>query len=199
MGPAGSMRTAFEVMDRSSISAPKPPKRNVVRIKIISMGPAGSGKSCLIKRYCEEKFVPKYISTIGVDFGVKTVVVDNQQVKVNFWDLAGGQEYFEVRNEFYRDAQGAILAFDVGSRSQFEQMDAWAQESAKFGARDMCVVVCANKTDAKVREVKPKEAQQWAAKNGYLFFETSANTGENVQAAFHALFSTVARNLPKRL
>jgi GTPase SAR1 family protein len=97
------------------------------------------------------QFVPKYISTIGVDFGVKTVVVDNQQVmppqdghkhkrssfasrylpalyisrhdiqtrimvqvKVNFWDLAGGQEYFEVRNEFYRDAQG-VRRFSSGS------------------------------------------------------------------------------------
>jgi GTPase SAR1 family protein len=97
------------------------------------------------------QFVPKYISTIGVDFGVKTVVVDNQQVmppldrhrhkrisfascyppalcisrhdiqtrimaqvKVNFWDLAGGQEYFEVRNEFYRDAQG-VRCLSYGS------------------------------------------------------------------------------------
>eukprot|EP00961_Rhodomonas_salina_P190645 2572429-Rhodomonas_salina.1 len=64
-------------MDRSTVSVPKPPKRNVIRIKIISMGNAGCGKSCLIKRYCEEK---KYISTIGVDFGVKSVVVDGQQV-----------------------------------------------------------------------------------------------------------------------
>jgi GTPase SAR1 family protein len=88
-------------MERSAITVPKPPKRNVIRIKVISMGEAGCGKSCLIKRYCEEKvpflevhnkqaqlklllhllqFVPKYISTIGVDFGVKSVMVDNQQV-----------------------------------------------------------------------------------------------------------------------
>jgi DnaJ homolog subfamily C member 27 len=88
-------------MERSSITVPKPPKRNVIRIKIISMGDAGCGKSCLIKRYCEEKvsfvlkqrerflttfwktqFVSKYISTIGVDFGVKSVMVDNLQVIV---------------------------------------------------------------------------------------------------------------------
>ena len=103
------------------------------------MGEAGTGKSCLIKRYCEEKFVSKYISTIGVDFGgtlfpcthkytkkstrflcilmrmtcfrclaVKSIVVDNHQVKANFWDLAGAAEYFEVRNEFYRDAQVCV-------------------------------------------------------------------------------------------
>mmetsp|Transcript_49946 Transcript_49946/g.104232 ORF Transcript_49946/g.104232 Transcript_49946/m.104232 type:complete len:187 (-) Transcript_49946:7-567(-) len=183
-------------MERSAITIPKPPKRNVIRIKVISMGEAGCGKSCLIKRYCEEKFVAKYISTIGVDFGVKSVMVDNQQVKVNFWDLAGGQEYFEVRNEFYKDAQGSILVFDVSSRESFEALDSWAQESVKFGARDMAVVVCGNKTDSKNREVKPKEGQAWAAKNGYLYFETSASTGEAVQAAFQALFSAVVRALP---
>mmetsp|Transcript_23511 Transcript_23511/g.76621 ORF Transcript_23511/g.76621 Transcript_23511/m.76621 type:complete len:115 (-) Transcript_23511:835-1179(-) len=73
-------------MERTSITVPKPPKRNVIRIKIISMGDAGCGKSCLIKRYCEEKFVSKYISTIGVDYGVKSVVVSNQQVQRN-WEI----------------------------------------------------------------------------------------------------------------
>mmetsp|Transcript_32034 Transcript_32034/g.75499 ORF Transcript_32034/g.75499 Transcript_32034/m.75499 type:complete len:188 (+) Transcript_32034:99-662(+) len=185
-------------MDRSTVSVPKPPKRNVIRIKIISMGNAGCGKSCLIKRYCEEKFVQKYISTIGVDFGVKSVVVDGQQVKVNFWDLAGGQEYFEVRNEFYRDAQGALLTFDVGNRDSFAALDLWAQEADKFGAHDMQVVVLANKIDSKNREVKVKEAQAWASKNGFMFYEVSASSGENVPEAFQALFSTVVRNLPKR-
>lgn len=186
------------VMERSSVTVPKPPKRQVVRIKVISMGEAGTGKSCLIKRYCEEKFVSKYISTIGVDFGVKSIVVDNHQVKANFWDLAGAAEYFEVRNEFYRDAQGALLVFDVGSRASFEALDAWVEEAQKYGARDMQVVVCGNKCDTKNREVKVKEAQSWASKNGYMYYETSANSGDNVQTSFHALFSTIVRNLPKR-
>mmetsp|Transcript_43195 Transcript_43195/g.115555 ORF Transcript_43195/g.115555 Transcript_43195/m.115555 type:complete len:120 (-) Transcript_43195:772-1131(-) len=118
-------------------------------------------------------------------------------MKVNFWDLAGGQEYFEVRNEFYKDAQGALLVFDVSSRESFEKLDAWLQESEKFGAKDMTIVVCGNKADCKTREVKPKEAQTWASKNGYPFFETSANTGENVGEAFKALFAGMARSLPR--
>ena len=63
---------------------------------------------------------------------VKSVVVDNHQVKANFWDLAGAAEYFEVRNEFYRDAQGALLVFDVGNRSSFEALDAWVEEAHKY-------------------------------------------------------------------
>ena len=121
------------------------------RIKVLSMGAAGVGKSCLIKRYCEGKvryphvlwrrraststvveatsecglspyhrcfclpcdllwcplqFVTRYISTIGVDFGVKPVTVRGKTVKVNFWDLSGQPEFFEIRNEFYKNTQG---------------------------------------------------------------------------------------------
>ena len=77
-----------------------------MRMKIISFGSEGVGKSCLIKRFCEDKYVSKYISTIGVDFGVKPVKVAGQSVRVNFFDCAGGAEYFEIRNEFYKDASG---------------------------------------------------------------------------------------------
>lgn len=80
-----------------SLSKPAP-----TRIKIISMGAGACGKSCLIKRFCEERFVTKYIATIGVDYGVKPVTVDGIDVRVNFWDLSGHPEFFEVRNEFYK-------------------------------------------------------------------------------------------------
>lgn len=69
------------------------------------MGERGCGKSCLIKRYCEDKFVSKYIGTIGVDYGVKPLSLGEFDVKVNLWDMAGAPEYLEVRNEFYKDAQ----------------------------------------------------------------------------------------------
>ena len=68
-------------------------QRDLIRIKITSCGEGGVGKSCIIKRYCEEKFVTRYIATIGVDFGVKPIVVQDCDVKVNFWDLSGHQEF----------------------------------------------------------------------------------------------------------
>ena len=81
------------------------PKPNFIRFKVISIGDSEVGKSCLIKRYCEDKF-HKYVSTIGVDFGVKKVMLDNSEIRVNFYDLSGHSEFFEVRNEFYQDTQG---------------------------------------------------------------------------------------------
>ena len=77
-------------------------KPKLYRIKVISMGDQACGKSCLIKRYCEEKFISKYIPTIGVDYGVKPVKMGDYEVRVNLWDFAGATDYQEVRNEFYK-------------------------------------------------------------------------------------------------
>mmetsp|Transcript_21583 Transcript_21583/g.37076 ORF Transcript_21583/g.37076 Transcript_21583/m.37076 type:complete len:184 (+) Transcript_21583:113-664(+) len=169
----------------------KPVVRDVVRIKIISMGEGGCGKSCLIKRYCEEKFVAKYISTIGVDFGVKSIMLNNREIKVNFWDLAGHPEFFEVRNEFYKDAQGAVLVFDVCNKKSFDELDNWIKEATKFGATNVIFVVVGNKIDVKKRAINEKEARAWAASRGYMYFETSASSGENVNMMFNSLFAKV--------
>ena len=92
-----------------------------MRVKVLSMGPGGSGKSCIIKRYCEEKFVQKYIATIGVDYGVKPVTIAGKQVRVNFWDLSGREEFFDVRNEFYKDTQDKFRAIAKRIRQHAEK------------------------------------------------------------------------------
>lgn len=167
------------------ISSLQPP----IRIKILSIGSANTGKSCLIKRFCEEKFVSKYIPTIGVDYGVKPISIDGLEVKVNFWDLSGNGEFFEIRNEFYKDIQGCLLVFDVSSRDSFQKCDSWLSEMSKFGANmnEITIVLCANKID-KHREVSEEEGKQYAKARGLLYFETSAQLGTNVQEMFNILF-----------
>merc|ERR1711988_1860462 len=157
--------------------ADRVPPRECIRIKVISMGESGVGKSCIIKRYCEEQFVSRYISTIGVDFGVKNVKLNSGvEAKVNFWDLAGAAEFFEVRNEFYKDSQGAMLVYDV-SKKMIE------------------IAVCANKTDLHKRIVSEKEGREWAQRQGYMYYETSASSGENVETMFKELFEKVVKNI----
>ena len=176
------------------ISAPAAP----TRIKIISIGAGGCGKSCLIKRYCEERFVTKYIATIGVDYGVKPVNIDGTDVRVNFWDLSGHSEFFEVRNEFYKDAQGILLVYDVSSRASFEECDNWLTEASKYGA-DPAITPCAlcgNKTD-KRRQVEEQEGVQYASSRGMTYIETSAASGERVEDMFNGLFAKVLQNIKK--
>ena len=186
----GAVATQKKVADVPSGLAPS-------RIKILSMGSAGCGKSCLIKRYCEERFVTKYIATIGVDYGVKPVKIDRLgEFRINFWDLSGHAEFFEVRNEFYKDTQGCILVYDVTSRESFEQCDSWLMEASKYGAspRDMPIALCANKVDKKKEQiVSEAEGQQWASSRGLTYFETSASSGANVQEMFDFLFREVVK------
>jgi DnaJ homolog subfamily C member 27 len=166
----------------------------IERIKIISMGSGGCGKSCLIKRYCEERFVTKYIATIGVDYGVKPVKIDGADVRVNFWDLSGHAEFFEIRNEFYKDAQGCLLVFDVSSRESFDECDSWLAECSKYGAnpREMPITLCANKIDKK-RIITEDEARSYAQSRGLVYFELCAATGQNVNEMFDHLFQMTFR------
>ena len=129
-----------------------------------------------------------------MDFGVKPVIVHGCDVKVNFWDLSGHPEFFDVRNEFYKDTQGVVLCFDVSQRVTFQALDKWVQEAQRYGVRDSAVwAVCANKVDKKTkRAVTRREAELWAERAGFEYFETSAKTGQGVRE----MFAQIVRDLP---
>ncbi|KAI8776457.1 dnaJ subfamily C member 27, partial [Biomphalaria glabrata] len=121
-----------------------------LRIKIISMGNAEVGKSCIIKRYCEKRFVNKYLTTIGIDYGVTKVTLQERDIKVNIFDMAGHPLFYEVRNEFYKDTQGAILVYDISDRGSFTSLDRWLEElnseiNNKTEVDSIVVCVCGNK------------------------------------------------------
>ncbi|CAM9451143.1 unnamed protein product [Scytosiphon promiscuus] len=185
----GMRRKSKGVDDLYTSRAREAPQKKLwcVRIKIISMGALGVGKSCLIKRFCEERFVSKYISTIGIDYGVKPVKVNGESVRINFWDLSGHPDFFEIRNEFYKDSQGAVLVYDVANRSSFDELERWLVEAADFGAGDIPMAVCANKIDKK-RVVGEQEGRRWAEEHGFAYFETSACSGANIGIVFSQLF-----------
>uniref|UniRef100_A0A8C9FCZ5 DnaJ heat shock protein family (Hsp40) member C27 n=1 Tax=Pavo cristatus TaxID=9049 RepID=A0A8C9FCZ5_PAVCR len=160
--------------------------------------PAGElrNNSCIIKRYCEKRFVPKYLATIGIDYGVTKVQVRDREIKVNIFDMAGHPFFYEVRNEFYKDTQGVILVYDVGQKESFDALDAWLaemkQELGPHGNMDNIVfVVCANKIDCtKHRSVDESEGRLWAESRGFLYFETSAQTGEGINEMFQVTEKT---------
>ncbi|CAF0795927.1 unnamed protein product [Didymodactylos carnosus] len=166
------------------------------RIKIISLGNISVGKSCLIKRYCEKRFVSKYMATIGIDYGVTRLKIRDYDIRMNIFDFSGHPLFYEVRNEFYNDTQGVMLVFDVNNRKTFDSLDYWLNEMKKdirpiqlFD--QLCIVVVANKIDTNKRVVDESEARLWANVRGYQYFETSAQTGVGVQEMFDCLFSSI--------
>lgn len=169
-----------------------------LKIKIISVGNSEAGKSCIIKRYCEKRFVPKYLQTIGIDYGVTKVKVQDREVKVNIFDMSGHSIFHEVRNEFYKDTQGAMLVFDVTDRSSFEALEDWVNEikqdleiNHNNTIENIVFVVCANKIDKGKRAVEETEAKIWSLTKGFHYFETSASSGAGINEMFEVLLKDI--------
>ncbi|XP_077008407.1 dnaJ homolog subfamily C member 27 isoform X1 [Tamandua tetradactyla] len=167
------------------------------RINHLAVPLAPSARSCIIKRYCEKRFVSKYLATIGIDYGVTKVQVRDREIKVNIFDMAGHPFFYEVRNEFYKDTQGVILVYDVGQKDSFDALDAWLaemkQELGPHGNMENIIfVVCANKIDCtKHRCVDESEGRLWAESKGFLYFETSAQTGEGINEMFQTFYVSI--------
>jgi DnaJ family protein C protein 27 len=167
------------------------------RIKIITLGPCEVGKSALIKRFCENRFERRYYKTIGVDYGsINVNVVVNGEtgyandVKVDFFDLSGDPDHFEIRNEFYHDIDGCLLVYDFSDPKTFEQLEKWLQEGRRFGLQNKIpMVLCANKTDL-VEEIEIPKGQrvEFSKKHDMRIFHTSALNGSNVALMFEHLF-----------
>lgn len=168
----------------------------------MSLGSAAVGKSTLIKRYCENRFVQKYITTIGIDYGVKPVKVMGHDMKVNFFDTSGGDEFKDIRVEFYEQGEtgGVLLVFDATSRKSFADLDGWLEEAKDRGCPlsklyrsgdSPFVMLCANKVDLPKRAVTKAEGVQYAMKHGMFYYETSAATGDGVNEAMNDLFEKV--------
>ncbi|CAL8109097.1 unnamed protein product [Calicophoron daubneyi] len=110
--------------------------------------------------------------------------------------MAGDMVYYEVRNEFYKDTDGALLVFDIGSHESFQALDRWTQEMKtelrKYNSSSpLKVCVCGNKVDRTPRNVSYFEASQWCANRNISYFETSALTGHGVMEAINSLLESI--------
>lgn len=171
-----------------------------MRVRIIILGDAGTGKSCLIKRYCEtSRFAgTKYTPTVGVDYGTKMSTVNDNMVKIDFFDLSGDSNYKEVRNEFYTNVDGVILTFDVTSKRSFESLQTtWQEEVREYGLTTpstmTTVIVVGTKIDSRPREVLEQEGLVFSIQNNVPYFETSAKTGEGVEVLFEYMLQELTR------
>merc|ERR1712224_261064 len=89
--------------------------------------------SCIIKRFCEGRFVTRYISTIGIDYGVKELTALGRTVKVNFFDLAGSEDFEPIRTQFYENSSGGLCVFDVTNAATFREIPTWIDEARRNG------------------------------------------------------------------
>ncbi len=157
-----------------------------VLYKVVVLEDGGVGKTSILMRYTEQKFDERYIMTIGSNFAVKSLYMENIKINLQIWDLAGQSHFSMMRHSFYRGAKGAIYVFDLSRRPTFEELVNWITEVEKVITP--LFIIVGNKVDLEDRAVTEHEAQEFAQKIGALgYFETSAKMGENVEEVFHLL------------
>lgn len=169
---------------------PTPDKEIAATFKLLLIGDSGTGKSSLLLRFTDDTWLhPDEVSaTIGVDFKVKVVDIDDNKYKLTIWDTAGQERFRTLTSSYYRGAQGVILVYDVSSRATFEHLNLWFNELDTYSSsQEVIKMIVGNKVDKESsgnREVSRKEGEAFARKMGTLFIEASAKTKTGVKDAF---------------
>ncbi|MHA1730123.1 MAG: GTP-binding protein [Promethearchaeota archaeon] len=161
----------------------------MLKLKIIVAGAKSVGKTSLIKRYCTGSFDMNTLSTIGVDFMVKTLKIDeNTEIVFSLWDFAGESKFRQLFPSYCSGASGTLLLFDITNESSFEELNDWLKliNNASSGIIKFLI---GSKTDLEDdRVISVKQALEFKKENNLdQFMETSAKTGNGVEKVFQMM------------
>jgi Ras-related protein Rab-1A len=157
-------------------------------MKCVVIGDSGVGKSSLLRRFTHDDYFGSYISTIGVDFEVKSLTVDDHKLKIQLWDTAGQERFRTITTSYYRGSHAIMIVFDVTNRDSFRSVPNWLAELRSYTSDNVQVMIVANKTDMdSSRMVSVSEIEALCARLQVQYFETSAKSSYNVHAAFAEL------------
>ncbi|KAL3313848.1 Ras- protein Rab-3 [Cichlidogyrus casuarinus] len=131
--------------------------------KLLLIGDSSVGKTCLIVQYAEDTFVPNFISTIGIDFKIKTILLDGKTIKLQIWDTAGQERFRTITSSYYRGAMGILLVYSVTQRGSFENISSWTKAIAENANANVEKIIVGNKCDmTEEREVSKEEGEKVA-------------------------------------
>ncbi|XP_035806104.2 EF-hand calcium-binding domain-containing protein 4B isoform X2 [Amphiprion ocellaris] len=149
--------------------------------KVVLVGNSSVGKTSLLRSFCEGRFHPSTTATVGIDYSVKTLTLDNMQVAMQLWDTAGQERYRSITKQFFRKADGVVVMYDVTVEESFKAVQPWLTNVQEAAGEGIPILLLGNKMDMDGdREVSFKDAEQLAYENRVMFFEVSAYTGKNV-------------------
>jgi Ras-related protein Rab-1A len=149
------------------------------------LGDAGVGKSSIILRYTKNEFNSQMVSSIGVDFKAKDIIVNNKKVKLQLWDTAGHERFRTITTSYYRGAHGIATVFDLTNRESFEHVEKWLEEINKYAKENVMRFLIGNKSDlVNERQVSYEEVRALANKLNIYYVETSAKNNVNISDFF---------------
>ena len=163
------------------------------------IGNSGVGKSCLLIRFTDDTFSDSYVTTIGVDFKIKTLDIDSKSCKLQIWDTAGQERFRNIISSYYRGAQGIMLVYDITDLESFQNLNSWLIEIEKNASKNVYKILVGNKCDMEnERKVTVEQGKDFADQYGMKFFETSAKDSTNVAEAFITMTKEVIKSSNKK-
>ncbi|MFW9925001.1 MAG: Rab family GTPase [Candidatus Thorarchaeota archaeon] len=172
--------------------------------KTIVVGDGAVGKTAITFRYAEDKFQENYKMTIGVDFTIKRLILNNKTIKCQIWDTGGQERFSKIRPLYYRGALGCLVVYDVTNMESFEHLEHWFGE-VKTNCTKIPIILVGNKIDLKNRKVTADAGKEYAKEKskelGYKipYLETSAKTGETIKKVFNDLVKMMVSDAEKAI
>jgi small GTP-binding protein len=168
-------------------------------VRFILLGSSGVGKTSILHRFCDGKFIGSTQSTIGVDFKWRDVDVDGEVYRLHVWDTAGQEQFKVIARNYYRQADGALLVYDCTDPHTLEDLQSFIDDARELCPLGVVFVLLGNKVDlasSMKGQVVPRETgESFARRRGIpLFFETSAANGACIDEAFEVLCRHVLNN-----
>ena len=156
--------------------------------KILTIGESGVGKTCVLRRFVENKFLKNHLATIGIDFKTKTLNINNQEIKLKIWDTAGQERFRNITTQYYKGADGIVLVYDVTDESSNEKIRDWMEQIlSNTQQEEIGLVLLGNKCDMDPRSVTEEMGKKMAEELKIQYYETSALNGQGIKEAFEAL------------
>ncbi|KAH8264950.1 hypothetical protein KR038_008671 [Drosophila bunnanda] len=168
--------------------------------KLLLIGDSGVGKTCILFRFSEDAFNTTFISTIGIDFKIRTIELDNKKIKLQIWDTAGQERFRTITTAYYRGAMGIMLVYDITQEKSFENIKNWIRNIEENASADVEKMLLGNKCELHdKRQVSKERGEQLAIEYGIKFMETSAKASINVEEAFLTLACDIKAKTEKRM
>ena len=171
----------------------------MIKFKVVVAGAKNVGKTSLLRRFATGKFEKSTLSTIGVDFETKKVVVDDTEILLNIWDFAGEKKFRLLFPSYVSGASGALMLYDITSEDSLNDLYDWINVISSVPNSPKTKILIEAKNDLK-RKVKREKALKLFDKFKFQgeMLSTSAKTGENVEKAFEMLGREILKNSLKR-
>jgi len=164
--------------------------------KLVLIGDSGVGNSWLLLRFADDTSTESHISTIGVDFKIRTIQLEGKTIKLQIWDTAGQERFRTITSSYYRGAHGIIVVYDTTDSETFEHVKTWLHEIDRYASENVNKLLVGNKSDlTSKRQVDTEAAKEFAGQVNIPFLETSAKNATNVEDAF----MTMAGEIKKRM